>query len=78
MHPTEVGQAVAKEGQAGVKWLVGPPARKLIERDPMLSFMRVVHRSADSVTGLGPTLARLLAVIAVAVAIYLEIRLSAR
>lgn len=42
----------------------------------MLSLLRVVHRSADSVTEFGPTLARLLAVIAVAVATYLEIRLS--
>lgn len=43
----------------------------------MQSMLRVTHRSADAVAQYGPTLARLLVMIAVAVATYLEIRLSA-
>ena len=43
----------------------------------MVSMMRVMQRSAESVAHFGPTLARLLLLAAVALATYLEIRLSA-
>jgi hypothetical protein len=43
----------------------------------MESMVRVMLRSSESVARFAPTLARLLALVAVALATYLEIRLSA-